>query len=738
MLLVEDVSVMSLNLSKRLRHDFELGLREASSSSSDSEDSSSCEEVEFDALAANRVEIEASIPEPKQQQQLQDPLSTTHGGFTIPRASSNALFMAKPVKPVKRKAAKQVQPTIAVKKETVRAIKAGKMSQKQAADQLNVAPCTISKWCKNYRHDCDVHLPSDTVLYRARPELYPKINDYIAEFLKLRVEQYAITSVGTSWTLIQGMTKRMLYISEPSFSKYYLFSLKETAIEKRDALIQQGFEDYKSFKASPQWFKRFRKRHRFKNLSYLVGEAASVDPEAAKKQLDQFRDKVAQLGVQDVDSIYNADETGLFYNKLPNKLYLPEGVDARGRKEMASKDRITIMLCSSASGKNKLPLFVIGKAASPKCMKSQEMEDLRKQVVYTNQASSWMDQDTCAKWFNDVFVPFVRRTHGDSRVVLFWDNAPAHFRGISNAHSNIKILYLPANVTAIHQPMDQGIIAAFKARYKTHLLQAYSKVVANIDDYLELRRKAQQAAPGNKGLKYAMPAHVMDAIELSIVAWREIRPTSIVNCFLKSDCLPLQLNQSLRGISGHALGTHAQSEEHTIQQVNAKLKDAYLSLILNARQAHSHAQMSNQQIDLVRDLDLNAPVEQADEITTITQLLKWTNIEDTQEMKEAVLEHCWEDMQKLSVDPAPDTGTSGDCIQATTSSSPQPKPQEIISTQQAMQALKTLHAFAVQEQNGLENDISELIVAHERILMNKRKVQKPITAFFTPPDIPDK
>jgi hypothetical protein len=99
--------------------------------------------------------------------------------------------------------------------------------------------------------------------------------------------------------------------------------------------------------------------------------------------------------------------------------------------------------------------------------------------------------------------------------------------------------------------------------------------------------------------------------------------------------------------------------------VNTKLKDAYLNLILNARQVHSQAQMSNRQIDLVQDLDLNAPVVQADKIETVTQLLKWTNFEDTQEMKEAVLEHCREAMQKLSINFAPDTGTSVDCIQST-------------------------------------------------------------------------
>lgn len=35
--------------------------------------------------------------------------------------------------------------------------------------------------------------------------------------------------------------------------------------------------------------------------------------------------------------------------------------------------------------------------------------------------------------------------------------------------SNLLFIFLPANCTSIIQPLDQGIIAAFKARYKSKL-----------------------------------------------------------------------------------------------------------------------------------------------------------------------------------------------------------------------------------------------------------------------------
>ena len=60
--------------------------------------------------------------------------------------------------------------------------------------------------------------------------------------------------------------------------------------------------------------------------------------------------------------IYNADHTGLFYTKLPSYLYVPiENCKYyKIAKQMKSKDRITLIIYTSANGK-KVLLAVIGK-----------------------------------------------------------------------------------------------------------------------------------------------------------------------------------------------------------------------------------------------------------------------------------------------------------------------------------------------------------------------------------------
>ena len=60
----------------------------------------------------------------------------------------------------------------------------------------------------------------------------------------------------------------------------------------------------------------------------------------------------------DPDNIYNMDKTGFFYKVLPNRGYLPkrERKTARGTKLMKDKDRVTLFVCTNASGTDKVPL----------------------------------------------------------------------------------------------------------------------------------------------------------------------------------------------------------------------------------------------------------------------------------------------------------------------------------------------------------------------------------------------
>ena len=64
--------------------------------------------------------------------------------------------------------------------------------------------------------------------------------------------------------------------------------------------------------------------------------------------------------------IFNADELGLFYQALPSKSLHVRGKLSSGGKQ--SKVWLTRMAAFNALGE-KIPMFVIGKSASPRCFK---------------------------------------------------------------------------------------------------------------------------------------------------------------------------------------------------------------------------------------------------------------------------------------------------------------------------------------------------------------------------------
>lgn len=45
--------------------------------------------------------------------------------------------------------------------------------------------------------------------------------------------------------------------------------------------------------------------------------------------------------------------------------------------------------------------------------------------------------------------------------------------------------------------------------------------------------------PGEKGLEFGQPAHVLDAAEISRDCWDELSMETIVGCWRRANCLPI-------------------------------------------------------------------------------------------------------------------------------------------------------------------------------------------------------
>lgn len=243
--------------------------------------------------------------------------------------------------------------------------------------------------------------------------------------------------------------------------------LQEKALFFRNEL-KEGEDD---FTASVGWLDRWKKRYGVRQLE-MCGEKLSADSEAAVQFCDKFQRLIKSENLTP-DQLYNCDETGLNFKMLPSKtLASHEEKAAPGHKK--SKERLTILAASNATGNHKLKLVVIGKSAKPRSFKNIIVSALP--VTYTNQKSAWMDRNIFKKWFFEDFVPetkrFLKKKGVPCKAILTMDNASSHTGEEELQCDGIRALFLPPNVTSLIQPMDQGVLECLKKKYQRHLLQS--------------------------------------------------------------------------------------------------------------------------------------------------------------------------------------------------------------------------------------------------------------------------
>ncbi|GFY18680.1 tigger transposable element-derived protein 1 [Trichonephila clavipes] len=76
----------------------------------------------------------------------------------------------------------------------------------------------------------------------------------------------------------------------------------------------------KEFSASKGWLTGYLKRNALHNIK-ITGESATADEGAAKLFPEELA-KIIEDGDYSADQVFNADETGLYWKKLPNRTYI--------------------------------------------------------------------------------------------------------------------------------------------------------------------------------------------------------------------------------------------------------------------------------------------------------------------------------------------------------------------------------------------------------------------------------
>ena len=94
--------------------------------------------------------------------------------------------------------------------------------------------------------------------------------------------------------------------------------------------------------------------------------------------------------------------------------------------------------------------------------------------------------------------------------------------------TNVKVFFLPPNTTSVIQPMDQGIIAAFKCHYR-------KLVVLDMLNQIEEKEKHEQIK-------------TKQSIIYISEAWRKVSEETIKNCWRHADIINALNNEQTKDI----------------------------------------------------------------------------------------------------------------------------------------------------------------------------------------------
>lgn len=223
--------------------------------------------------------------------------------------------------------------------------------------------------------------------------------------------------------------------------------IRQRALLARDELLASNRtdidkEEYGKFAGSVGWVQKFVQCHE-QNSVLLLGQSASADTAGAAEDIAKLRRRLSEF---DIASIYNVDETELFYKLLPKRSYILRTENRktlRCVKAMKSKYRITAYVCTNANCEYKVPLAIIGTAKNPRAFRLG-----RCPIPYFSNRTAWSDGVTFRKWSTFVFLPHVRRTKS-GKVPLIVDNASSHGKKLIDPRGQVEVIPLPPNVTSL-------------------------------------------------------------------------------------------------------------------------------------------------------------------------------------------------------------------------------------------------------------------------------------------------
>ncbi|UYV66728.1 CENPBD1 [Cordylochernes scorpioides] len=195
-----------------------------------------------------------------------------------------------------------------------------------------------------------------------------------------------------------------------------------------------------TFEASQGWFERFKVRANLHSIA-LKGEAASADITVAERYPTELKTLIHEGGY-DSKQVFNVDETGLFWKRLPDRTFTSKTEkSAPGFK--TSKDRLTLLLGGNANGDFKFKPFLIYKSENPIAMKGCSKNLLP--VHWRANKKAWMTTSLFKNWVTTCAIPEIKayciKENLNFKALVLVDNAPSHPVYVDELSENVKFVF---------------------------------------------------------------------------------------------------------------------------------------------------------------------------------------------------------------------------------------------------------------------------------------------------------
>lgn len=280
------------------------------------------------------------------------------------------------------------------------------------------------------------------------------------------------STTSTSSEAENTMTLEIIEKIEEELYKWYShginkkLSINQAMIKKKAQLLSQEYATDGIL--NKNWFNSWRKKYGI--LQLPIVNRATLAP-TNEEVFDMYFKKLIKDENISHDQIFTCCETGLYYKMLPTNDLIYQSKINIPNFDITS-NRVTIFICTNASGTLKFPLLVVDKQYKPKSLTNIKPTNLP--LIYQYQKSAWVDTSVYQTWFDNEFVPRVTRFLHEKdipqKAILIVDNAPLHASEEKLRYGNIRSTLLNINVQSITRRINQEIMRDLKMRYRYRML----------------------------------------------------------------------------------------------------------------------------------------------------------------------------------------------------------------------------------------------------------------------------